>query len=80
MDFYKHIIIGLKCLDLICTLSCYQALNKDCSCYRSEYCRNVKLKYCLEADTDWAKEFREKVKKPASEGGFTGAVIYVYDR
>jgi len=40
----------------------------------------VKLKYCLEADTDWAKEFREKVKKPASEGGFTGAVIYVYDR
>jgi len=39
---------------------------------RSEYCRNVKLKYCLMSDAPWAKAFREKLAKQPSEGGFTG--------
>jgi len=39
---------------------------------RSEYCRNVKLKYCLVSDAPWAKAFREKLAKQPSEGGFTG--------
>lgn len=39
---------------------------------RSEYCRNVKLKYCLQSDAFWAQEFRENLKKSPSDGGFTG--------
>ena len=41
---------------------------------RSEYCRNVKLKYCLVSDAPWAKAFREKLAKQPSEGGFTGSL------
>ena len=41
---------------------------------RSEYCRNVKLKYCLEAEGAWAEGFRAKLGKGANEGGFTGTL------
>ncbi|CAI9716408.1 Hypothetical predicted protein [Octopus vulgaris] len=37
---------------------------------RSEYCRIVKLKYCLESDADWAKEFRRRLGTDSSKGGF----------
>ena len=39
---------------------------------RSEYCRNVKLKYCLESDSPWAQDFREKLSKDYQHGGFKG--------
>ena len=38
--------------------------------FRSEYCRIVKLKYCLESDADWAKEFRRRLGTDSSKGGF----------
>ena len=44
---------------------------------RSEYCRNVKLKYCLEAEGAWAEGFRAKLGKAANEGGFTGSLTLV---
>lgn len=37
---------------------------------RSEYCRIVKLKYCLESDADWAKDFRRRLGTDSSKGGF----------
>ncbi|KAL3876551.1 hypothetical protein ACJMK2_034392 [Sinanodonta woodiana] len=37
---------------------------------RSEYCRLVKLKYCMESDADWAKDFRQRLAIKPSEGGF----------
>jgi len=45
--------------------------------FRSEYCRNVKLKFCLEADALWSREFRERLQKPANEGGFSGTMATV---
>ena len=46
--------------------------------FRSEYCRNVKLKFCLEADALWSREFRERLQKPANEGGFSGTVTVTF--
>ncbi|KAL5018014.1 hypothetical protein ScPMuIL_003736 [Solemya velum] len=37
---------------------------------RSEYCRIVKLKYCLESDADWAKDFRHRLSTKSNDGGF----------
>ena len=47
--------------------------------YRSEYCRNVKLKYCLESTADWAQEFRERLAKPYNKGGFSGRYYNIED-
>ena len=47
---------------------------------RSEYCRNVKLKFCLEANTPWAEEYRERLGKKVVDGGFTGLYHLKYDK